>query len=255
MKTNIREVLVIPIVSVILCAAVLRPSAASAASLAASIGVGSSCTSNVSISGTSGHTVSVTSGDDSNITIANTDVVVAQNVSGPGISAQLQPAPTKSGSQGTYSQTFLLGKVTSPVTITFTPIPSSYNGVEFVNECPIGSTPVPSSLTINPVAPASPAYTAPKPTSSPPSSTTASPPASTTTPTATSTSQATPKPTVTVNTTSATITPPQHSVAKTAAATGAAAISIGGMLAILHILGVVNLKPFLLKIGLGKIFF
>jgi len=128
----------------------------------------SNCTSQASPS-----TIDVTTGSQMNLTVYNIDTVVTQNVSG--VASGSIPPNTRTGPSN--SETFNL-VVNSTETITFTPVPNSYSDPVSVNYCPIGSTPVPSTLTINAVA--APAPT-PKPTPSTGSATTTPAPTTTTT--------------------------------------------------------------------------
>ncbi len=166
----------------------LAPAIANAASdsFAASLGVGSGCVGSVQISGYSSSTVSVVSGSQVNVTVENVNPVTAQNVTGPGINTQL--AASSRDSTGTYEQTFQLGTVTSQQVLTFTPVPGpNPDPVVYLNDCPVGSTPVSSSMIINVTAPppvstpaiSTPAYTGSATTTSPSSTPTSTPPATT----------------------------------------------------------------------------
>ncbi len=162
-----------------------------ATSLTAIIDANTDCKSVVNSAQTV--TLSVESDASSNITISNQDPVVSQTVSGAGISGEIGP-----GSRGStnYIKTFSLGTVTSQQTITITPVPINYTDPVFVNDCPIGSTPVASKIIINPIV---------KSTTSSPSSNSSSTAkkATTTTPTANtpSTSTSSDTSTTTSNTT------------------------------------------------------
>lgn len=119
-------------------------------SLLASISMTDPCTSLVN--GSRSSNLTTASGSDTNITISNADLIVDQNVSGSRISgpSTLQRNAREPSVQNTI--TYKLGVITSPTTITFTPITSSDSGASGVNYCPTGSSPISSSLVISPVA-------------------------------------------------------------------------------------------------------
>jgi hypothetical protein len=132
-------------------------------------------------------TMDVTPNQTSNVTVLNVDTVVAQNVSGPGVPDGTQLAASN-GSAST-SKTIIVSVGTSPVTISFTPIPTNYSGPD-TNDCPIGSTPVAATYTFRPVAPTTPPASSGSSTSSNNGSSstaakTSTPAAATTTPTTT----------------------------------------------------------------------
>jgi hypothetical protein len=120
------------------------------------------------INGSTGNaSTSVVTGNDISITIFNNDLNNGQSVSGSGIPGG--SALTRDGKDGSLSpqQTFNLGAVSSPITLTFAPIPSDFNSGSSDTLCPLGSSVTTSSLTINTVD-------APKPASSPAASSTPS---------------------------------------------------------------------------------
>lgn len=123
------------------------------------------------INGSAGNaSTSVVAGSDVTITIFNNDSNTGQSVSGPGIPGGSFLTRDGKGVEVpplNPQQLFPLGVVTSPITITFTPILGNYNSGSVDNYCPLGSSVTPSSLTINTVD-------APKPVSSPSASSTPS---------------------------------------------------------------------------------
>lgn len=127
-----------------------------AASLIAKLNVTGGCKGLVNGGDSASQTV--TTGEDTNITVSNDNAVTPQDVSGPGIATTRLAAAGRNPS-GPTSKTFVLGAVNSSVTLTFTPVPTNYNDPVFTNDCPEGSTPHASTLTITPVAPPPPAPT------------------------------------------------------------------------------------------------
>ncbi len=157
----------------ILTLVAISPAKVHADSLLASISMTDQCTSLVN--GSRSSKLTTTSGSDTNITINNADLIVDQNVSGSRISGPTTlQKNAKESTQNTI--TYRLGAITSPTTITFTPITSSDSGASGVNYCPTGSSPISSSLVISPVA-------APTASSTPKTTTKKSTTATTATPT------------------------------------------------------------------------
>lgn len=127
---SLASVLVVPLLSV-------SPAHADSASI--TLNMSSGCVSTVSSS-----YIDVTPGASVTLTVTNNDNLIYQNYSGGGLSGQIQP-----NNQATLS----LGAISSPTTITFTPVPSSDSGAVYTNYCPTSSSSqTASSFVINPAA-------------------------------------------------------------------------------------------------------
>lgn len=132
----------------ILALSVIAVPRVNALSLASSISMTDGCVSLVD--GERQKSQSVPAGESINITVGNDDGVVAQSVSGQGVPAGSRLGPNKRDPVEPSAKTFTVGVVNSPVTLTFTPIPSADPGMTFINYCPEGSTPQASTLTLVP---------------------------------------------------------------------------------------------------------
>jgi hypothetical protein len=144
-----RALLVSTISIVGLLAYVVSP--AYADTLSASVQSGPSCTAE--INGSNATSINVVSGNVTALTMTNTDGAVPENVSGPGVAGGTQlGTQSKSGTGPSSEQVIFQQAISSPVTITFTPLPSADPdpGID-VDYCPLGSTPVSGTLTLVPV--------------------------------------------------------------------------------------------------------
>lgn len=157
MKQNRLFVLVLGLTFSLLTVSYSDRASAVSQSLNATISINAGCVS--TINGSTGNaTTSVVTGNDISITILNSELNTGQNVSGPGITGD--SFLTRDGKEMTLSpqKTFNLGVVSGPITLTFTPVPSSFiYEVGGSTNCPLGANPVSSSLTINTVDPPKPA--------------------------------------------------------------------------------------------------
>lgn len=126
---------------------------ANATSLAVTVDITAGCRGTVN--GSSSITLPVESTQSSNITIFNQNLVSYQNVAGPGFSGSLaynNKVPT-----GEVTRTFNVGTITANTTITVTPVITQNTDayIADINKCPPGSTPVPSTIILTPIKPAS----------------------------------------------------------------------------------------------------
>lgn len=141
--------LVLPIsVLMVIGTAIVHVPQTQALGLTATVSVSSGCVG--AVNGVANAPVNVVTGSNVSITVTNSDGVVSQTISGPGI-----PAGTEVNENSKTSNNVTIvnpGVVTSPITITFTPIPINYTDPVFVNNCPMSSTPVASTMVLNPIA-------------------------------------------------------------------------------------------------------
>ena len=124
-----------------------------ATSLAVTVDITAGCRGTVN--GSSSITLPVESTQSSNITIFNQNYVSYQNVAGPGFSGSL--ANNNKVPTGEVVRTFNVGTITANTTITVTPVITQNTDAYIAgnNSCPPGSNPVPSTIILTPIKPAS----------------------------------------------------------------------------------------------------
>lgn len=124
---------------------------AASVSPAVTVDVAASCVG--IIDGQTGTTYTdIAPGSDVSLNVTNNNGVVSQSITGPGIgNSTTVGANNKSSSS---NQTMVnLSSVTSPLTVTFTPIPNDSSDIVSPNNCPTsGASPTPSYLVVNPAS-------------------------------------------------------------------------------------------------------
>lgn len=143
------KLLLLPAVfALVLMSAIHMPKAhAATTSLNVTISITGTCSS--AVGGGSGTTyLDVPTGDNVNLIATNNDPVIPQTISGSGFATETlglnEHVPTNNPA------TVSLSSVTSPVQVTFTPIPT--DSIAYVSSCPVGSSPIQSVIVINPAA-------------------------------------------------------------------------------------------------------
>lgn len=139
--------------------------------LTANLTISPGCIS--SINGATSQSIDVVAGS-STLTINNNNGIVGHAISGPGVAAGT--VAERASRETNNITTVTLSNLTTPTTITFTPIPTDYTnpGISY-NYCPLGSTPSASYLVINPIANQAPAPVASTPTPKKQTATTTTP--------------------------------------------------------------------------------